>query len=194
MRQISIEEQLRGLDIDPERPNALLAFPLAAICTVDGPLSAREEGRIVDFCRADLSFNNTEDRLVRKWLGQSVEKDELEQALVCLRVLRASSDAISIENKTLTHVLLEAVAFLRQSGDAEARPLGRQLLQRVTHVLDLDLGVPWDEVAPELLADESEAESAARKSRPARRSGEPVRRLRSSRRLDEPFGESGGLV
>lgn len=191
MELVPLEEELRTLGVEVARPHALLAAPLVAIAHTERRLDEEERRHISTFAADHLALDASQQKSVRSWLDDAPPWQFVEDTLRILALLRERAESVGFENSIYRHVLSEGQELVRKRTTPDARERGEALLELIAGRLQLDLGVPWEEVAPEALDSETELKQKQDEKRRERAS---IRRNLTSRRLDRDDVERGGLV
>ncbi len=187
------EERFSELGISPRYPRLLLALPLLDCLTADRVVSLDEARKVARFCRGTLAFETKEMQTLHHFLNAPPDRQLVARATLLTADLIATRDVVTIEIQTIRKVLAETERLLRRR-EVEHKldnPQGRRRLAEFGRMWGVDLGSPWQDIAPEVF-DETPKENA---KRPEHDSSPPVRRLRTARRLDDVSPhERGGLV
>ncbi len=185
------QDQFEQLGLPAEQPRLLLAIPLLASLSVDRGLGEAEAEKVAEFLRTTLDYDSDKMRRVDRWFGSAPTEVDLGQALDLIQKLRVAKDEPTFDTRTLTVVLMECERLLRlrETEQSLESPRGHLLLEQICARLGVDLGEPWEEIAPEVFD-----ESPASRDESTPRKAPPVRRLRTAARGKGDSIEPEGLV
>ncbi len=186
------EDQFEQLGLPAGQQRLLLAIPLLASLSVDRGLNRADAEKVAEFLRTTLDYSSEQMQLVRQWFDSPPTEIDLGQALALIEKLRVARDVPTVDTQTETVVLMECERLLRlrETELGLESPRGHMMLEQICARLGVDLGEPWEEIAPEVFD-----ESAESRPQPPPRKAPPVRRLRTAaRRKGDSTIESGGLV
>ena len=188
-----LEDDFKRLGLPPERPRLILAIPLVACLTTDRGVSKEEAGAISEFARETLDYDVQQMRFLHQWLETPPSDTTVSRAVDLICELIEMKDMVTIETKTVSKVMMECERLLRarEVQNHLESPRGRALLENISGHLGIDLGLAWQDMAPEVFDEHPQPRS----QRPASSQRAPVRRLRTAVRQEERSPhESGGLI
>ncbi len=191
MQLVPLEEELAALGVEAMRPHALLAAPLVAIVHTEQTLDDQERQAIIRFAQEHLALDESQQKSIRHWLGQTLPWQFVEDSVRVLVLLRENGKSVGFENSVYRHVLSFGQELVRERAQQDGRERGEAVLELIANRLQIDLGVPWEEIAPEELDSEAEQKEKQDAKRSER---SPIRRHLTSRRLTRDDHERGGLV
>ncbi len=146
-----LESRFQHLGIDPEGPKVLLALPLIAVLSVDQVIKDREQEEVEAYCRQRLAFDDKKITKLRQWCASPPAHSYIEEASQLLEALHVARDEVTVRNRALEKVLIRAEKMLRNRVLQSASPViqGQQLLECFCQRFGVDLGTPWQSIAPE---------------------------------------------
>ncbi len=197
-----LEPQFQHLGLSADRPTLLLAIPFVQILSADRPLDPRELHATERFARGTLDFDSEKMRKLRAWLESPPDQEYLAKSLDLLEAVYWAPDVVAVERSLLEAVLLHCEKLLRrrEADGQRANKQGFSRLKMTADRLGLDLGIPWQVIAPELFESEQQTLYRSTGESPDEQSSAsdkepPVRRWRSAARNEDNFPkERGGLV
>lgn len=190
-----LETEFQRLGLPAERPRLLLSIPLVACLSADGEISRFEARAVEDFARDTLDYDTNQMRFLHGWLASPPNESTVRDALRLIETMMKAKDMVTIETQTMSAVLLQCDRLLRLREIARESDAwkGRQLLQTMTERFGVDLGVPWQDVAPEVFEDET-SEGTQQANAPSKE-GLPLRRWKTAlRQQNRSRHESGGIT
>jgi hypothetical protein len=190
-----LEKNFQRLGLPPERPRLLLSIPLVACLSADGAISRFEARAVEDFARDTLDFDSSQMRFLHGWLLSPPDESTVRDALGLIETLVKAKDMVTIETQTMSTVFLQCDRLLRLREIARESDAwkGRQLLRTMTERFGVHLGVPWQEVAPEVF--EEETDERGPQTKPVEKKELPLRRWKTAlRQQTRSRRESGGII
>lgn len=190
-----LETEFQRLGLPAERPRLLLSIPLVACLSADGEISRFEARAVEDFARDTLDFDTHQMRFLHGWLASPPNESIVRDALRLIETMMKAKDMVTIETQTMSAVLLQCDRLLRLREIARESDAwkGRQLLQTMTERFGVDLGVPWQDVAPEVFEDQKS--EGTQQANASSKEGLPLRRWKTAlRQQNRSPHESGGIT
>ncbi len=166
-----LESRFQQLGIDPEGAKVLLALPLIAVLSVDQDIKGREQEEVEAFCRQRLAFDDGKIQKLQQWSESPPDHAYIEEASQLLEALHVARDEVTVGNRALEKVMIRAEKMLRNRVLQSATPVvqGQQLLECFCQRFGIDLGMPWQNLAPEAFDDNASThtESGIREKQPS---------------------------